>query len=113
PSGVRAVIGDHSEIILRFPAAKRPPVFTAKLVEAIPFSRINLLRNGDCEAGLPGCPPRGWTVQNGCSSEPYGVSGEQGWPGWSQEDAATGKASLKFIRPINHIVDWRGGGGGR
>ena len=107
PSGLRALIGDDSEIILRFAAGKRVPVFTAKLVEAMPFSQINLLRNGDCEAGLPGFPPRGWTVQNGTSSETYGVPGEQGWPGWSQEEAATGKGSLKFIRPLNHIVDWR------
>lgn len=106
-SGLHALIGDHSEIILRFAATAHPPAFTARLIEKIPFSRINLLRNGDCEAGLPGFPPRGWTVQNGCSSETYGVPGVQGWPGWSQEDAASGKGSLKFVRPLNYTVDWR------
>jgi hypothetical protein len=104
---VRALIGDHSEIILRFAPAAKLPAVTAALVTAVPLSEINLIRNGDCEAGLPGYPPRGWSVQNGVSSETYGTSGEQGWPGWSQEDAASGKASLKFIRPLNHTVDWR------
>jgi hypothetical protein len=104
---VRALLGDNTEIILRFGANDAPPKFMAKFVEAVPFSRINLLRNGDCEAGLPGFPPRGWSVQNGCSSETYGSSGEQGWPGWSQEDAASGKGALKFIRPLNVTVDWR------
>lgn len=104
---VRALVGQQTEIILRFPAAAQLPKVTAALVEAIPLNRINLLRNGDCETGLPGFPPRGWTVQNGCSSETYGSPGEQGWPGWSQEQAASGRGSLKFIRPLNHTVDWR------
>jgi hypothetical protein len=104
---VRALIGNHSEVVLRFAPSGTPPSFAATLVEAVPFTRINLLRNGNCEAGLPGYPPRGWTVQNGCSSETYGTPGEQGWPGWSQEDSASGKGSLKFTRPLNETVDWR------
>lgn len=104
---VRALIGNQSEVVLRFAPSGTPPKVAAKLVEPVPFSRINLLRNGDCEAGLPGYPPRGWTVQNGCSSETYGTPGEQGWPGWSQEDSASGKGSLKFTRPLNETVDWR------
>lgn len=104
---VRALVADATEIILRFAPSATFPQVTLKCEEPVPRSRINLLRNGDCEAGLPGYPPRGWSVQNGAASETYGEAGDQGWPGWSEEAAASGKASLKFTRPVNHTVDWR------
>lgn len=37
----------------------------------------------------------------------YASAGEQGWPAWTTEDAAAGKAALKFTRPKNRLTEWR------
>ena len=100
------LICQGTQVILRFPPDEKSPDFAAKLVEPRPAATINLLRNGDCEAGIPHFPPRGWTVRHGSTGE-YATSGQHGWVEWSGEQAASGKASLKFTRPLNRIIDWR------
>ncbi len=104
---VRAFFTGGTELILRFGPAPTLPEVNVRLVESVLPAEVNLLRNGDCEIGLPGYPPRGWTVQNGGGSGTYAQDGGQGWPGWSQEEAASGASALKFTRPLNVIADWR------
>jgi hypothetical protein len=67
---------------------------------------INLIRNGDCEAGIPHYPPRGWTVRHGAEGE-FATEGRQGFPEWTQETAVSGRSSLKFTRPLNRMTDWK------
>lgn len=100
------LICQGTQIILRFPPVGEIPRFAAKLVESRPASAINLLRNGDFEAGLPHFPPRGWTVRHGTTGE-YATAGKQGWVEWSREQAASGTACLKFTRPLNRLNEWR------
>ena len=104
---LRAFVAEGTEVIVRFAPSSRLPELRAKLAQAVATEEVNLLRNGDCEAGLPGYPPRGWTVQDGAASAVYREDGRQGWPGWSQEQAAGGRAALKFTRPLNVVADWR------
>ncbi len=102
---VRTFVAPGAEVIVRFRPAAKLPALAAELVEAV--VEVNLLRNGDCEAGLPGYPPRGWTVQDGEAGAVYREDGGQGWPGWTQESAASGQGALKFVRPLNRVTDWR------
>ncbi|MBI5382280.1 MAG: hypothetical protein HZA31_10305, partial [Opitutae bacterium] len=102
----QGLICGGTEVILRFPPSATPPTFTARLVQPRAANEINLIRNGNCEAGLPAYPPRGWTVRHSAMGE-FATDGKQGWPGWTTEDAASGKAALKFTRPLNRMTDWK------
>jgi hypothetical protein len=103
---VTGLIARGEEIVVRFPPSANVPKLTARLVETRAPGAINLIRNGDCEAGLPGYPPRGWTVRHGAYGE-FASEGRQGWPGWSQEMAVSGRSSLKFTRPLNRMTEWQ------
>jgi len=95
-----------TQVVVRFPPTLNPPAISGRLAQARSAATINLLRNGDCEAGLPHYPPRAWTVRHGMMGEPA-TAGTKGFPEWSTEDAASGQACLKFTRPINVIGEWR------
>ncbi len=95
-----------TQVVVRFPPTLNAPDFSGRLTQARSAATINLLRNGDCEAGLPHYPPRGWTVRHGVMGEPA-TAGTKGFPEWSTEDAASGRACLKFTRPLNVIGEWR------
>jgi hypothetical protein len=103
---VRGLVAAGTEVIVRFPPQENMPVFSARLVEARAASAINLIRNGDCEAGLAHYPPRGWTMRRGASGE-FASEGKQGWAEWSREAAAGGAAAIKFTRPLNRMSEWK------
>ncbi len=104
---VKGTLREASEVYVRYPAGTDAPRLEARLEESFEGSIVSLLRNGDFEAGIPGYPPRGWTIRGGPSGSTFGSAGEQGWPGWTTEDAAEGRASLKFVRPLNKVVNHR------
>ncbi len=107
--GIQQVTGllcAGTEVIVRFPPQATVPVFSARLVQPRAASTINLVRNGDCEAGMTQYPPRGWTIRRGAPGE-FASPGHQGWAEWSREHAASGTASLKFTRPLNRMTEWK------
>jgi hypothetical protein len=95
-----------TEIILRCPPQAGMPVISARLVQARAAAGINLIRNGDCEAGIAHYPPRGWTIRHGAYGE-FASEGRQGWAEWTRENAASGTAALKFTRPLNRMTEWK------
>ncbi len=103
---VTGLVSAGAEVILRFPPSATLPEFSARLVEARAAAAINLVRNGDCEAGLAHYPPRGWTIRRGANGE-FASEGKQGWAEWSRESAASGTAALKFTRPLNRMTEWK------
>lgn len=105
---VFATLRQATEVFVRYPGGEEPPILEATLESSFSGKIVNLLRNGGFEEGIPGYPPRGWTIRGTTRSGfPFGAAGEQGWPGWSTEMAAEGKASLKFVRPLNRVVNHR------
>lgn len=66
--------------------------FSAKLTERIGKGVIdNVLFNGDFEFGIPNYPPRGWTMS-------FRRSESMTWSHWTQEDAKSGKSSMRHVR---------------
>ncbi|EIQ00420.1 Heparinase II/III-like protein [Opitutaceae bacterium TAV1] len=72
-------------------AVTASPAFTARLVRPFRGQIDNLLRNGNFEEGVPGYPPRGWTL-------PQTKKDTLGWAEWSQDNPAEGKSCLRFFR---------------
>lgn len=92
-SPVSGIVRDATEIFVRFSPGAHLPEVELSLRESHNDRIVNFLRNGDFEEGIPGYPPRGWTLSRN-SRDP-----SEGWPGWSQEDAYEGKSAMKFVRP--------------
>jgi hypothetical protein len=86
---------ERTEIFVRY-APDRSPELTGRILESRRGKLVNLVCNGGFEAGIPEYPPRLWNVQHPRTHDP-------GWPGWCTEDAATGEACLKFLRPKDPI----------
>ena len=90
-----APLREATEVFIRYPPDDTPRP-RAVLRESHKGKLVNLLRNGDFEAGLPDYPPRGWNVYHPRRDDP-------GWPGWSQESPVEGNACLKFVRPKERV----------
>jgi hypothetical protein len=90
-----APLREGVELFVRYPPDKIPTL-SAVLRNTYQGKIVNLLRNGNFEEGVPGCPPRGWTVSHPRRDDP-------GWPGWSQEDPFEGESCLKFVRPKESV----------
>ncbi len=95
---VTGALRDKTEVFFRFVPGDEMPRFRAEQVESYAGRVVNLLRNGDFEEGIPDYPPRGWHVNHNSRSP------DPGWPGWSQEDAVTGKSALRFVRPEDRVT---------
>lgn len=94
---VSATVRDATEIFARFAPGKRPEL-SLTLQDSFGGTLVNYLRNGGFEEGIPGYPPRGWTLSR-TSRDP-----DPGWPGWSREEAFEGKGSMKFVRPTGDFT---------
>jgi hypothetical protein len=92
---VVGVIRERTEVFVRY-APDRIPDLKGTIEKSFQGKLVNLVCNGGFEAGIPDYPPRLWNVQHPRTHDP-------GWPGWSKEDAATGQACLKFLRPRDPI----------
>jgi hypothetical protein len=89
---VSGMVRDGTELFVRF-APGQLPALSLDLRESHRDRIVSFLRNGNFEEGTPNYPPRGWTLSR-VSRDP-----DQGWPGWSQEEAFEGESSMKFVRP--------------
>ncbi len=95
---VTGPLRDKTELFFRFAPGGGIPRFHAGLAESYAGRIVNLLRNGDFEEGIPDYPPRGWNVNHNSRSP------DEGWPGWTREDAVGGDSAMRFVRPDDRVT---------